>query len=93
MRRTAISWASAVTPPEASLTMKTSYPQWNLGGRELGVVKIPAVLLVVSGNLRRRSAVNAPNPPRQVALVGKACSGCDFRQAAAAIAHKLKSAP
>jgi hypothetical protein len=70
-----------------------NYAQWNLGGRELRVVKIPAVLLVVSGKLRRRSAVNAPNPPGQVALVGKACSGRDFSQAAAAIAHKLKSAP
>jgi len=37
--------------------------------------------------------VNAPNPPRHVALVGEARGSCDFSEAMATIAHQLKSAP
>jgi hypothetical protein len=36
--------------------------------------------------------VNAPNPSRQVALVGEARGSCDFSQAMATVAHQLKRA-
>jgi hypothetical protein len=36
--------------------------------------------------------VNAPNPPRQVALVGEASGGCDVSQAMPTVAHQLKRA-
>ena len=36
--------------------------------------------------------MNAPNPPRQVALVGEARGSRDFGQSMAAVAHQLKSA-
>jgi len=36
--------------------------------------------------------MNAPNPARQVALVGKSCGGCDVSQAVAALAQQLKRA-
>src|SRR5205814_9292335 len=45
-----------------------------------------------SQKLSRRNAVNAPNPPRQVALVGEARGSCDFGQAMATVAHQLKRA-
>ena len=54
-------------------------------------MKIPAVLLL-SRKLTRRNAVNAPNPPRQVALVGEASGSCDVSQAMPTVAHHLKRA-
>ena len=54
-------------------------------------MKIFAVCLS-NHKLSRRNTVNAPNPPRQVALVGEARGSCDFGQAMATVAHQLKRA-
>ena len=54
-------------------------------------MKIPAFYLRGS-KVCRRNTVDAPNPAREVALVGEACGGRDFRQSMATVAHKLEGA-
>ena len=62
----------------------------NLGRRERLIVKISAVCGWWSGDqLREGDAVSAPNPTRQVALVGEACAGSYFGQTGTPFANQL----
>jgi hypothetical protein len=62
----------------------------DLGRREQLIVKISAVLGWRSGGqLGEGDAVDAPNPTRQVALVGEACASGDFSQAGLPFVNQL----
>src|SRR5262245_37409392 len=57
-----------------------------LGRSEWRVVKIPAVLPRSAGDLRQWNPVDAPNPARQMALVGETCASGYFSQAESPVA-------
>src|SRR5258707_14803056 len=64
----------------------------DLGRSEQLILKISAVWAAVRRQLHERDAVNAPNPTRQMTLVGKASARCDFGEAGPSVADQLDCA-
>ena len=59
--------------------------------KKRAIVRADAALSVGSGGQpRQRDTMNASDPPRQVALIGKASAGSDFGQPRPAFANKLE---